>query len=253
MSSWSTKFQDGNVKLNEIKYDYSWNNMFEKLLNDKRICRIEDELSKELRQSANQIHPSPELVFNTFLLTPFDRVKVIIIGQDPYFDTESFGEKEISQAMGLAFSVPVGCSVPSSLNNIYKNMLHYGHIKNMPKHGNLEFWASQGCLMLNTSLTVLHGRSNVNCHQSLWKWFTDAIIKYISDNKDKVIFVLWGANALEKANIIDSDKHEIIISSHPSGLSADRLLKNYPSFNNYDHFGKINSILEKWKIDKIIW
>jgi len=157
------------------------------------------------------------------------------------------------QAMGLSFSVPYNFAIPSSLQNIYKNLQKYGHIRKIPNHGNLSFWATQGCLLLNTSLTVYEGADNKNCHQSIWTKFTDNIIKYISDTNDYVVFVLWGAHAMSKCKFIDLDKHDAIISSHPSGLSADKPLSNYSSFNTYDHFGQINKLLQKHNKKPIIW
>ncbi len=155
--------------------------------------------------------------------------------------------------MGLSFSVPIDFEIPSSLVNIYSNLVKYNHIKEKPKSGNLENWAKQGCLLLNSSLTVLDGSDNKNCHKSIWKWFTDSIIKYISNNKEHVVFVLWGSEALEKLNLIDLDKHDAVISSHPSGLSANKKLKTYSAFNDVDHFGTINNMLEKWNMKTINW
>ena len=131
-------------------------------------------------------------------------------------------------------------------------MKNYGHIEEIPKHGNLESWAKQGVLLLNTSLTVQHGYPN--SHTMKWEKFTDAVIKYISDNKDKVVFVLWGSPALQKLTLIDKDKkHKIIVSSHPSGLSCHKPLRQYPAFMNYDHFGEINDYLKENKKKTIKW
>lgn len=200
--TWKEKFSDNKVSLSPNMEDFhkSWWDLFEKLNNDKRFKnRIEKELSDELRDGENLImHPQPDYVFNAFKLTSFKKLKVVIIGQDPYFDHEIHADKKVSQAMGLSFSVPIGIKVPSSLRNIYANLKKYEHIENIPEHGNLEYWAKQGCLLLNTALTVKDGSINKNCHQFIWSWFTDEIISYISENKKHVIFVLWGSNALEK-------------------------------------------------------
>jgi uracil-DNA glycosylase len=118
-------------------------------------------------------------------------------------------------------------------------------------HGNLEFWALQGCLMLNTALTVLRGKKF--CHAKVWQWFTDKVIKYLSAHKDRIIFVLWGSPAYSKINLIDQDKHEVIISSHPSGLSCNKPMKEYPPFDDVDHFGDINKLFRKWGEPEIIW
>lgn len=251
--NWNEFFPNNKTDLSKIKFHSSWNPIFNKLFNDDKMKRINDCLDKELKNNDLIMHPAPELLFNAFILTPFDKIKVVFIGQDPYFDHDKYNDKIVHQAMGLSFSVPYDIKIPSSLNNIYSNLLKNGHIKKIPPHGNLEFWALQGCLMLNTSLTVLNGSDNKNCHQNIWRWFTDAIIKYISDNKENVIFVLWGNNAYEKYILIDLDKHETIITSHPSGLSADKPMKSFPSFNSYDHFGEINNILKKWKMTPIVW
>lgn len=251
--TWHSFFPDRQVNLKKIKYHCSWNEMFQRLFSDNKLQKIEKILSDELEDDNVEIHPAPELLFNAFLLTPLDRVKVVIIGQDPYFDHEVFNGINVHQAMGLSFSVPDGVKTPSSLQNIYANQLKNGHIKKIPKTGNLEFWAIQGCLLLNSSLTVKDGKDNRNCHQNNWRWFTDFIIKYISDNCKNVVFVLWGSDALSKMNLIDVDEHEVLISSHPSGLSCAKPLGNHKPFNDSDHFGKINQFLEKKGMRKIIW
>lgn len=252
--TWQEFFPDKKVDLSKIKYHYSWREMFQSLFNDKRMEKLQQVLSDELENNTDvEIHPAPELIFNAFLLTPLDQVKVVFIGQDPYFDHEVYNGKNVHQAMGLSFSVPYGIETPSSLQNIYKNQLKNNHIKKIPEHGNLEFWAIQGCLMLNSSLTVKDGKDNKNCHQNNWRWFTDAIIKYVSDHCKNVVFVLWGSDALSKMNLIDVDEHEVVISSHPSGLSCAKPLGQHKSFNDVDHFGKINNFLAKKGLREIIW
>jgi uracil-DNA glycosylase len=255
--TWKEKFADNKVSLSLLDKDFhkSWKELFEKLSNDKRFQnRVERELSEELKDDEKLImHPPPDYVFNAFKLTTFKKLKVVIIGQDPYFDHETHENRNVSQAMGLSFSVPFGIKVPSSLRNIYANLKKYGHIQNIPEHGNLESWAEQGCLLLNTSLTVKDGTINKNCHQFIWGWFTDEIISYISDNKEHVIFVLWGSHALGKKDLIDTNKHEVIVSSHPSGLSVGKPMKEYPAFNANDHFGKINEKLKEWDRNEIDW
>jgi uracil-DNA glycosylase len=254
--TWKEKFSDNKVSLYDKNlFHKSWDELFEKLYNDNRFKnRIEKELSDELKENDNLImHPQPDYVFNAFKLTKFKKLKVVILGQDPYFDHDIYNDKNVSQAMGLSFSVPGGIKIPSSLKNIYFNLKKYKHIQNIPEHGNLEKWAEQGCLLLNTALTVKDGTNNKNCHQFIWGWFTNEIISYISNNKEHVVFVLWGTHALSKLDLIDKDKHYIIASSHPSGLSAAKPMKEYSPFNDNDHFGKINEKLKEWGRSEINW
>lgn len=250
VKSWEQKYPDSYVDLKNSKIDSSWKNLFDELYNDERFENlVQKTLSESLESGKSDIHPAPEYVFNAFKLTSLDDLKVVIIGQDPYFSYED----NVHQAMGLSFSVPYGVSVPSSLKNIYSNLVKNGHINDVPNHGNLELWAKQGCLMLNTSLTVLDGDKNKNCHQNIWKWFTDKVIRYISNKKENIIFVLWGGNAIEKMTLIDLDKHEVLTSSHPSGLSCGKPFKSHSAFNATDHFGDANNILKKWDKKEIVW
>lgn len=235
--SWNSKFPDGKIKL-DLNVDKSWEPLLNELLEKDDYKDIIDDLEKDLKSGIN-ILPYPDLVFNAFKLTKYDDIKAVIIGQDPYFRTE----KSIPQAMGLSFSVPDGLSVPSSLVNIYQNMVNFKHLDNFPQTGNLENWASQGCLMLNTSLTVKEGKAG--SHLYLWQWFTDAIIKKISDEKEGIVFLLWGGPALKKMTLIDTVKHRVIISSHPSGLSCHKPLGTHPSFMAKDHFGSLNKHLKE--------
>jgi uracil-DNA glycosylase len=257
--TWKEKFPDNNVNLSgnditESIYE-SWTPLFDRLFSDQRFkSRIEKGLSDEMKDNLNLImYPKPDFIFNAFGLTSLKKLKVVILGQDPYFNHEMHENKIVPQAMGLSFSVPNGVEIPSSLKNVYANLKKYGHIKKMPEHGNLESWAKQGVLMLNTSLTVKTGSANKNCHQFIWKWFTDEIISYISENKSNVIFVLWGSPAYAKKDLIDTSKHELIVSSHPSGLSFAKPMSGHPAFVNQDHFGKINAKLKEWGKSEIDW
>ena len=251
--SWKEKFPDAKIDLKQIlKYKYSWNKLFNQLLKDPRMDLIKNTLEESIKKE-ELLFPYPDLLFNAFFLTDLKKISVCIIGQDPYYLNDIEDDIIIPQAMGLSFSVPKGIETPSSLKSIYRNLLKYKHIKKIPDHGNLEFWASQGCLMLNTSLTVIEGDKNKNCHKKIWKWFTNEIIKYISDNCEHIIFVLWGANALEKVPFINFDKHDAIISSHPSGLSCAKKLNQYDAFNDVDHFGKINKKLKDLGKREIVW
>ena len=222
----------------------SWDIIFNFLFNDKRFQLVVNKLQKYIStQNPEYLYPKPNYLFKTFCMCPLDEVKVVFIGQDPYFNHETYKERIVPQAYGLSFSVPIGFEIPSSLKNIYLNLKKYGHIKNIPNHGCLDYWAYQGCIMLNASLTVIEGEKN--CHANNWKWFTDKIIEEISNKCNKVVFVLWGGEAYKKIDFIDLDKHNVVISSHPSGLSAHKEFKSYPAFVDQDHFGLINSHLKE--------
>jgi uracil-DNA glycosylase len=251
--SWKEKYPSNVVSLKKvIDVHKSWDVIFDKLLEDKRFKDIECELSKDL-ENEEEIYPKPDYVFNAFKLTPLKKVKVVIIGQDPYFNSQVYKKKNVPEAMGLSFSVPHGVKVPSSLKNIYANLKKYGHMDEIPDHGNLESWAQQGCLMLNSSLTVKDGTKNKNCHQHLWQWFTDEIISYISTKKSNVVFVFWGRDAFLKSRLINIKKHITIVSSHPSGLSVNKPMGNYPPFASVDMFGTINKQLKEFEETEINW
>jgi uracil-DNA glycosylase len=208
---------------------------------------LKDEFDKEyfktLSQSVKEaylskaVFPLPKLVFNAFVLTPFDSVKVVILGQDPYHGQ--------GQAHGLSFSVPEGISTPPSLQNIYKEIKNDLGIS-IPTSGNLERWAKQGVLLLNATLTV--EQSKAGSHQGLgWEKFTDAVIKKISDEKEHVVFLLWGRYAQEKGAHIDTQKHLVLKAAHPSPFSA------YNGFFGCKHFSKTNTYLEKHGLTPIDW
>ena len=241
-------------KLKQLLYHYTWSEMFKKIFENKDLIKlIEKQIKEDLENLTNKtlLYPKKDFIFRAFMLTPKRRVKVVILGQDPYFNSEYYNSKRICQATGLSFSVPKNFSIPSSLHNIYNNLIKFNHMNKKPTHGSLDYWAYQGCLMLNTSLTVID--NNRNCHSDIWVNFTDNIIKYINDNINFVIFVLWGREAFKKVNLINLDKHNIIVSSHPSGLSCDKKMGNHPSFNEVDHFGLINKYLIEKHITPIDW
>jgi uracil-DNA glycosylase len=208
---------------------------------------LADEFSKpyfaDIKQSilnekakGKKVYPPGPLIFNAFNLTPFDKVKVVIIGQDPY---HGFG-----QAHGLCFSVPVGVKPPPSLVNIFKEIKDDLGIE-PSSHGNLEKWARQGVLLLNASLTVNDGEANSHAKFG-WHTFTDAVIKKISDEKKGVVFLLWGRFAQDKAQLIDSGKHFILKSAHPSPFSVTQ-------FYGCRHFSKTNELLKKEGKEPIDW
>jgi len=184
-----------------------------------------------------KIYPPGPQIFTAFNLTPFDNVKVVILGQDPYHGS--------GQAHGLCFSVQDGIKPPPSLINIFKEIESDLGIK-MPQSGNLTHWAKQGILLLNATLTV---RASVaGSHQKKgWETFTDSVIKTISENKEGVIFILWGNYAQAKTSLIDSEKHFILKAAHPSPLSA------HNGFLGCKHFSKTNQLLTQQGKAPIDW
>ncbi len=198
-------------------------------------------LDKELGVYGNDlgIFPPKSLIFNSFLLCPLNKLKVIILGQDPY---HGYG-----QAMGLSFSVPRGVKIPPSLLNIYKELSTDPNINFVwPEHGDLTKWTEQGILLLNTTLTVREYKAA--SHTSFgWTKFTDYIIKYISQQKTNLVFILLGGHAQQKKKLINNKKHHILETSHPSPLSAHR------GFLGSGIFSTCNNILIKLNYDPIDW
>jgi uracil-DNA glycosylase len=250
---WNDFLEDQNT-LDNIPYDLTWVVLFSKLRKRNKYFQITNDLRDEMKKNKHvKIYPKPRYLYSAFLACPATDLKVVFLGQDPYFNSREAVSSDVivPEAMGMSFSVPDDVPVPSSLQNIYRNMKEFGHIDKMPNTGNLWFWAVQGCLMLNTALTVKDGQKK--SHSGMWKWMTDEIITYISTNFENVIFVLWGGDAYQKINLIDQDKHQTIISSHPSGLSAHKTFRSFPAFNDFDHFGEINRILKKNSKTPILW
>ncbi len=250
--SWNSVFPDGNVHIEKLYINASWKDFFDRPETQKMIKKINRDLTSELSGDADnkrphKIFPYPDSLFAALNATPLERIKVVIIGQDPYHGMC----KNIPQAMGLSFSVPKGTTIPPSLANIYSNLLNYEHVFKTPNHGNLSFWAYQGCLMLNSSLTVREGSPNI--HSPIWTPFTDSLIKYISDCTDNIIFVLWGGSSYSKYHLINHKKHKIIVSSHPSPYSFANRFRNFGSFKDTDHFGEINKYLTALNKQPIIW
>jgi uracil-DNA glycosylase len=225
-----------NILEEEFKKDYFQN-----------IIKKYDESCELVEGVGLHVFPKKEEVFNAFKLTAFNKIKVCIVGQDPY--PGLCRKTKIPYANGLAFSVNKGCSIPASLKNIFKELKNDLNIEN-GEHGDLTQWAKQGIFLLNTQLSVVQG--NANSH-SFWKPFTDFVIKYISDNSENVIFVCWGRNALKKMKLVDEGKHIILASSHPSPLGAYRQMGNYHSFNGSKIFSKINNKLKELGKDEINW
>lgn len=183
---------------------------------------------KARRESGIEVFPPQKDIFNAFAYTPFDKLKVVILGQDPY-QTPGF-------AMGLSFSVNVGIEIPRSLQNIYKELSTDIPGFQVPDHGNLIPWARQGVLLLNSVLTVDSGESNSHQHQG-WEEFTDGVIRAINDSCENIVFLLWGKPAQQKGAQIDLFKHCVLKSAHPSPLSASR------GFFGCHHFSAANKYL----------
>ena len=182
------------------------------------------------------IYPPGPLIFNAFNKTPFDKVRIIILGQDPYHGP--------GQAMGLCFSVPKNIAIPASLKNIYKEMHRdIGFV--IPSHGDLSSWALNGVFLLNAILTV--EKNSPGSHSNIgWQLFTNAVIKTLSDEREGLIFLLWGNFARSKRELIDPGKHIVLEAAHPSPLARD-------AFNGCGHFSKVNAILNGRAEPPINW
>ena len=192
---------------------------------------------KTEKEQGKKIFPPGSQIFNAFNITPIDKVKVVILGQDPYHGP--------GQAHGLCFSVSNGIAQPPSLVNIFKE-LHDDIGVPIPDHGNLTKWAEQGVFLLNASLTVRSGEPM--SHSKIgWAEFTNSVIRKISDAKKHVVFLLWGKFAQEKSILIDESKHLVLRSAHPSPLSA------YAGFFGCKHFSKANAWLMSKGIDPVDW
>ena len=231
-----------------------WINIFEQI--DKDIWDISEEYYNELVEKNPNIFPIYSNIFNfTNHIIP-DEIKVCIIGQDPYHGVykDTITNTFHPEAMGLSFSVPKNCHIPSSLQNIYKNLKLHSHIHTLPTHGDLTYWSYQGVLMLNSALTV--EKSKPNSCQTMWSEFTDELIKIISTKYKGIIFLLWGKHAHYKKlnNVIKNQStHYFIISSHPSGYSANSPYREFKSFIDTDHFGLTNKYLLEQNKTLIDW
>ncbi len=219
-----------------VQIEESWKEKLKGEFTKPYFLQVTTHLKTE-KATGRTIYPPGQLIFNAFAKTPFDKVKVVILGQDPYHGP--------GQAMGLSFSVPDGVPPPPSLVNIYKE-LHDDIGMAIPKTGNLTKWAEQGVLLLNAVLTVRAGEAA--SHSKIgWMNFTDAVIKKISDEKEGVVFILWGRFAQEKQVLIDATKHHVLKSAHPSPLSA------HNGFWNTKPFSRTNELLMKQGQSPIDW
>ena len=220
----------------DVKIEQSWKEVLHNEFSKPYFQQITAHLKTEKATGAT-IYPPGQLIFNAFDKTPFDHVKVVLLGQDPYHGK--------GQAMGLSFSVPDGIKPPPSLENIFKE-LHDDIGMPIPQTGNLTKWAEQGVFLLNAILTVR--AKEPASHQKIgWQQFTDKVIQILSDEKEGIVFLLWGKFAQEKQVLIDATKHHILKAAHPSPYSADK------GFFGCRHFSKANQLLVKEGKDPIDW
>ncbi|ULB33861.1 MULTISPECIES: uracil-DNA glycosylase [Proteiniphilum] len=219
----------------DVKLEQSWKYQLDKEFKKPYFKKLTDFVKHEY--SNKTIYPPAKLIFNAFDSCPFNEVKVVIVGQDPYH--------EPGQAHGLCFSVNNGVQIPPSLINIYKE-IESDLGKPVPRSGNLERWAKQGVLLLNATLTVQAHRAG--SHQGKgWEEFTDAVIRHLAEDRDHLVFILWGAYAQRKGATIDANRHLILKSPHPSPLSAHR------GFFGNKHFSKANDYLQAHGKKPVDW
>lgn len=218
-----------------VRIDNSWKEVLQPEF-DKPYFEL---LTMFVRQEykTKQCFPPARLIFNAFDSCPFDKVRVVIIGQDPYH--------EVGQAQGLCFSVPDGIAIPPSLQNIYKELNQDLGIP-IPSSGNLQRWADQGVLLLNATLTVEAHRAGSHQNKG-WEELTDAAISALNARREHLVFMLWGAYAKRKGQVIDARKHLVLTAAHPSPLSA------YHGFFGCKHFSKANEYLTRYGLQPIDW
>jgi uracil-DNA glycosylase len=220
----------------KIKLEESWkvqlDDEFEKIYFQNLINFVKKEYASSV------CYPTETLIFNAFDKCPFDKTKVVILGQDPYHGS--------NQANGLSFSVNEGVPSPPSLTNIFKEIKKDLGVE-IPKSGNLERWAEQGVLLLNASLTVRDNQAGSHQKQG-WETFTDAVISKLNLEKEHLVFLLWGALAQKKGKFIDATKHLVLKSKHPSPLSA-----NQGGWFDQHHFSKTNAFLKSKGLEEINW
>lgn len=227
------KRKGGNKKM--VKITSEWDEILKDEFNAPSYLKLREFLKVEYLE--HTVYPSMYDIFNSMKYTAFKDIKVVLLGQDPYHNE--------GQAMGLSFSVPDGIDKPPSLVNMFKEL--YSELNIQPKKsGDLTGWAKQGVLLLNTVLTVRAHQANSHKGKG-WEQFTDSIIKKISDNKENVVFLLWGGNARSKKPLIDKNKHLILECAHPSPLSA------YNGFFGCGHYKLTNEYLIKHGIEPIDW
>lgn len=218
-----------------IKITSEWDEILKEEFSSQSYLELREFLKKEY--SSHTIYPPMFDIFNSMKMTAFNDIKIVLLGQDPYHNE--------GQAMGLSFSVPDGIDRPPSLVNMFKELKAELDIP-ISMSGNLTGWAKQGILLLNSVLTVRAHQANSHKGKG-WEIFTDSIIKKISDKRENVVFLLWGANARSKRDLIDKEKHLVLECAHPSPLSA------YNGFFGCGHFKKANEYLIKMGKQPIDW
>ncbi|MEO8796193.1 MAG: uracil-DNA glycosylase [Daejeonella sp.] len=217
--------------------DKSWKDVLMDELNSENMQQLLNFLKNE-QEKGVLIYPQSDKIFNAFNHTPFNKVKIVILGQDPYHGK--------NQAHGLSFSVQDGTPPPPSLKNIFKELKNEYPDYREPKNGDLTSWADQGVLLLNSVLTV--EMSKAGSHQKKgWEIFTNSVISQLSEKGNGIVFMLWGNYAKKKAALIDQNKHFILTAAHPSPLSA------YNGFFGCNHFTEANQILQKENMGEINW
>ncbi len=221
--------------MSNVKIEPSWKAVLAAEFEAPYFQALAQFLRKE-KQAGKTIFPPGSLIFNAFEKTPFEQVKVVILGQDPYHNP--------GEAMGLCFSVPKGVRVPPSLKNIYRELKSDVQFE-IPDHGDLSSWAEQGVFLLNAMLTV--ERNKAGSHQKMgWQNFTDAVIRRLSEQQAGLVFMLWGKFARSKAPLVDPGRHLILEAAHPSPLARD-------AFQGCKHFSKANQYLVEQGKAPIDW
>lgn len=222
-------------KIMEVRLEKSWKDLLKEEFEKPYFKTLSNFVHEEYKNGT--VYPPPKFIFNCLDSLPVDKVKVVILGQDPYH--------EASQAHGLSFSVPNDIAIPPSLQNIYKELTtDLGKIS--PNSGNLERWVKEGVLLLNATLTVRAHQAGSHQNKG-WEQFTDAVIRHLAETKEHLVFILWGNYAQRKGAFIDTEKHLVIKSAHPSPLSA------YNGFFNSKPFSKTNEYLEDHGQTPINW
>jgi len=220
-----------------IKLEESWKAVLEEEFEKDYMKKLRSFLQERIMKGST-IYPPNNLIFNAFSHTPFNKVKVVILGQDPYHGK--------NQAHGLSFSVQKGIQAPPSLQNIFKELKNEYPDFQIPSHGDLSQWADQGVLLLNATLTVEASKPGSHQNQG-WEQFTNKVIEVLSERQQNIVFLLWGKYASAKSVMIDQTRHSVLIAPHPSPFSA------HSGFFGCNHFRKTNEYLKKNGIEEIDW